>query len=162
MYHPPGYKSGPWPMPAVHDAAEVNQTQQLHPQRRALCPCSPPPTPPLAAAVLPNPDLPYRPSPLPPPRAAAVLPILTSYAPRLAAPYLEAALASCTADPATHEQELAMLYLQVGGLEAEGMGVGRKLGGGGHALSAGRLDLFWGGGSRLDPSAWAAGSLGGV
>lgn len=47
--------------------------------------------------------------PLPP---SAVLPILTSYAPRLAASYLEAALVSGAADPAAHEHELAMLYMQ--------------------------------------------------
>lgn len=55
----------------------------------------------------------FRPRP-PPPRAAA-MPILTSYAPALAAPYLETALAAGAADPVLHEQELAMLYLQVGG-----------------------------------------------
>ncbi|KAI3425935.1 hypothetical protein D9Q98_007907 [Chlorella vulgaris] len=47
--------------------------------------------------------------PLPP---SAVLPMLTSYAPRLAAAYLESALASGAASPATYEQELARIYLE--------------------------------------------------
>ncbi|KAL4430543.1 hypothetical protein ABPG77_005783 [Micractinium sp. CCAP 211/92] len=48
--------------------------------------------------------------PLPP---SAALPMLTSYAPRLAGPYLEAALASGAAPPDRYEQELARIYLEI-------------------------------------------------
>ncbi|KAL4436979.1 hypothetical protein ABPG75_004118 [Micractinium tetrahymenae] len=52
--------------------------------------------------------------PLPP---SAALPMLTSYAPHLAGPYLEGALASGAAPPEQYEQELARIYLErlVGG-----------------------------------------------
>ncbi|PRW34079.1 glycoside hydrolase isoform A [Chlorella sorokiniana] len=72
----------------------------------------------------------------PPLAPSSVLPILTTYAPKLAGTYLETALSSGAADPAVYEQELAKIYLErVVGSAAGGTAAGAAAAGAAAAAS---------------------------